>query len=197
MRGSERAAQVTRWIAARPEGCVLPTPLYGRSAELLAIVPGPVALAPGMREALGVQIRDAGWLAPGASAGLLATRLAAATDWAPGAPLPRAALLCHDGMGMAGPAREILAAANATRHPTLFTGHLPDGSPGERMVAAARAAWIRLPTHPTLTENLALVHGSHATTVLGHSCEQAVLDRLHEQIPALRVDLATGDHIDI
>ncbi|MEO8135920.1 MAG: MBL fold metallo-hydrolase [Betaproteobacteria bacterium] len=193
---TERAARVSQWIAARPGGCVLPTPLFGRSAELLAVIPGPVALAPQMRDALRSQINDSGWLTAGA-ARLLAARLDAATDWRDGMPLPQAALLCHDGMGMAGPAREILVAAEAREQPTLFTGHLPAGSPGDRMVAGGRADWLRLPTHPTLTENLALVAGSHATTVLGHSCEQPVLDRLQERMPSLRVDLATGDHIDI
>jgi glyoxylase-like metal-dependent hydrolase (beta-lactamase superfamily II) len=195
VRASERAVEVARWISEHPQGCVLATPLYGRSAELLAIVPGPVALAPGMREALRMQIGDAGWLAPGA-AEILEARLAAAADWRDGAALPRAALLCHDGMGMAGPARDILAAADAQRHPTLFTGHLPTDSPGDRMVAAGRAGWIRLPTHPTLDENIALAAASGAPVVLGHSCEQAVLDRLHVRMPALRADLATGDIVE-
>ena len=193
---AERTAEVARWIAARPGGCVLPTPLFGRSAELLAIIPGPVAVAPQMREALRAQIDDSNWLTPG-TATLLTERLATATEWRDGMPLPPAALLCHDGMGMAGPAREILVAARARRHPTLFTGHLPSGSPGSLMLAAGRADWLRLPTHPTLTENLALVAGSQATIVLGHSCEQTVLDRLQARMPSLRVDLATGHHIDI
>ena len=191
-----RAAEVTQWIAARSEGCVLPTPLYGRSAELLAIVSGPIALAPGMRAALRTQIDGRGWLAEGA-ANRLAARLDAAVDWREGTALPRAALLCDDGMGMAGPSRNILVTASLKAHPTLFTGHLPTGSPGQQRVAEGRAAWIRLPTHPTLTENLALVSVSGARTVLGHSCDQAILARLAPHMPSLRVDLATGDSIDL
>src|SRR5690606_18061740 len=49
---SERARQVAAFVAQHPAGCVLPTPLAGRSLELLAILPGPLALAPGMRESL-------------------------------------------------------------------------------------------------------------------------------------------------
>jgi glyoxylase-like metal-dependent hydrolase (beta-lactamase superfamily II) len=191
-----RAGEVAAWIAAHPQGCVLPTPLHGRSIELLAIVPGPLALAPGMRAALLAQAAGGDWLVGDAGTALMA-RLAQAVDWREGTPLPRAALLCHDGMGMAGPARDILAAADALRHPTLFTGHLPAGSPGDRMVAGGRAEWIRLPTHPTLSENVALVGASRAVAVLGHSCEQDVLDRLHARIPALRADLATGAHVDL
>ncbi|MEP6656708.1 MAG: MBL fold metallo-hydrolase [Betaproteobacteria bacterium] len=191
-----RAAQVTQWIAAHPKGCVLPTPLYGRSVELLGIVAGPVALAPGMREALRIQIDGGDWLAAGA-AEMLAARLATATDWRSHTALPPAALLCHDGMGMAGPTRAILDVASAQRHPTLYTGHLPTGSPGERMVEGGLADWIRLPTHPTLTENMAMVAACGAQTVLGHSCDHAVLSRLAPHLPSLRADLATGDAIDL
>src|SRR4029077_13888646 len=48
----ERSVEIAGWIAAHPQGSVLPTPLCGRSAELLALVEGPLALAPGMRDAL-------------------------------------------------------------------------------------------------------------------------------------------------
>jgi hypothetical protein len=187
----QRAAEIREWVAARASGCVLPTPLSGRSAELLWIIPGPVALAPGMRDALRAQIADSRWLVDGA-ADLLTQRLDAATDWQEGTALPRAALLCHDGMGMSGPSRAILEQARAQGHPTLFTGHVPTNSPGERMVAEGRAAWIRLPTHPTLAENVAMVAASGAATVLGHSCEPAALARLARYLPQLRADLATG-----
>jgi glyoxylase-like metal-dependent hydrolase (beta-lactamase superfamily II) len=191
---SARAAQIAHWVAAHPGGCVLPTPLYGRSAELLAIVPGAIALAPGMRAALQAQLDDADWLLPGAPDRLRAG-LAHATDWHPEAPLPAAALICHDGMGMAGPARDILARASQQRHPTLFTGHVPAGSAGAVMLADACADWIRLPTHPTLSENVALAAASRV--VLGHSCDPDALVRLAEHVPALRVDAATGDTLDL
>jgi hypothetical protein len=174
----------------------VPTPLYGRSAELLAVLPGSVALAPGVREALRAQVAGPEGLGEGVAAAL-AERLASAADWQPGDALPRATLLCHDAMGISGPSRTILGAARARGHPTLFTGHLPTGSPGERMVAEGRADWIRLPTHPTLAENRAMAAACAATTVLGHSCDHAVLERLACHVPRLRTDLATGDCIDI
>jgi glyoxylase-like metal-dependent hydrolase (beta-lactamase superfamily II) len=190
-----RAADIAQWTAARPEGCVLPTPLFGRSAELLAIVPGPLALAPGMRDALQTQLDAAAWLVDGARERLLA-RLAQAGDWQPGTPLPRAALLCHDGMGLAGASPAILDDARAAAHPVLFTGHLPTGSPGARMVADQRAAWIRLPTHPTLADNVALAAATGASVVIGHSCDREALLRLAQHVPNLRTDLATGDAFD-
>ena len=192
----ERALELREWIAAHPMGCVLPTPLYGRSAELLSIIPGRVALAPGMRDALQAQIAGGRWLVQGV-AKPLAERLGAAVDWHEGMALPRAALLCHDGMGMSGPSRRILEMAIAQQHPTLFTGHVPANSPGERMMNEGRAAWLRLPTHPTLSENVAMTAASAAATVLGHSCEPAALARLARHVPSLRTDVATGDSVDL
>ena len=194
--GDERARQVAAWIDAHAGGCVLPTPLHGRSAELLAIAPGPVALAPGMRGALEAQVRGTDWLVSGIAA-VLAARLRAAADWNEGDPLPRVPLLCHDGMGMAGPSRSILALARSRGHPTLFTGHLPAGSPGERMACDGCAAWIRLPTHPTLDENVAIVAASGAAMLIGHSCDDRTLATLARHLPALRTDLATGDSLEL
>ena len=191
-----RAAEVVEWIAARSQGCVLPTPLYGRSAELLAIVPGPIALAPGMRDALSTQIEGSAWLVDGI-APLLKERLDTAVDWREGDALPRTALLCHDAMGISGPSRDILVATAAHAWPTLFTGHLPANSPGERLVAQGHATWIRLPTHPTLTENLAIAAASGASIVLGHSCDRALLTRLTHHLPRLRADVGTGDGVDL
>ena len=190
-----RAAEIGAWVDRHDGGCVLPTPLYGRSAELLAVVPGPLALAPGIREALRAQIGASAWLADGI-AGHLTARLAGAVDWSLHDPLPAAALLCHDAMGLSGTSPEILQKVQAQRHPALFTGHLPTRSPGERMVAAGIADWIRLPTHPTLPENVALVARSGASVVIGHSCDAPALARLAARIPKLRADLSTGDRID-
>ncbi len=192
----DSAAQIAAWIAAHPQGSVLPTPLFGRSTELLAIMDGPVALAPGMREALRTQIDGHAWLVP-RMADALATRLAACSDWRPGEPLPRAALLCHDGMGISGSSPAILAEVARLRHPTLFTGHLPANSPGQQLLEQRRASWIRLPTHPSLAENLALITACGAATVIGHSCERSVLEQLQLHIPQLDPRLATGDHVNL
>ena len=192
----ERAAEIAAWIAGHARGVVLPTPLHGRSAELLCVVPGPLALAPGMRDALRAQLDQRDWLHP-AALPQLEQRLAAARDWHPGDPLPRAALLCHDGMGMAGPSRDVLALARATGHPTLFTGHVPAGTLGATMIAEALAHWIRLPTHPTCGENVALAARSGARVVLGHSCDRDALVRLARRVPGLRVDATTGDTLEL
>ena len=193
---AERVAQVSAWISAQSGGCVLPTTLYGRSLELFAVTPGRVMLAPGMREALALQIEGLAWLVEG-KADALRERLDTAEDWREDSILPPAVLLCHDAMGLAGPSHEILDMARAQSHATLFTGHLPTGSPGERMVNEGRAEWIRFPTHPTLSENRRMVDASGATLAFGHSCEPAMLARVASHIPALRSDVSTGARIDI
>jgi hypothetical protein len=65
------------------------------------------------------------------------------------------------------------------------------------MVAEGHAAWIRLPTHPTLTQNVAIAAASGANIVLGHSCDRAQLARLTQHMPRLRADLSTGDCVDL
>jgi hypothetical protein len=196
MAAADRAREISRWVMRQRQGGVLPTPRLGRSVELLAIVPGALALAPGLRQAIASQLEQSLWL-DNRQCQALATRLASAIDWRESGSLPRAALFCDDAMGLAGPSRRVLGVAREVRQPTLFTGHLPMGTPGERMVAEGRADWIRLPTHPTLTENVAMVMQSQAKLVLGHSCEPAALGRLARYLPSLRADVATGDSLEL
>jgi Cft2 family RNA processing exonuclease len=193
-RFAQRAASIASWVDAHPRGSVLPTPQYGRSLELFAVLRGGVVLAPGMRESLTMQLRAASWLQPGTQA--LQHDVDAARDWRPGDPLPAAAVLCHDGMGMHGPSRELLALAERDGRGVLLTGHVPDGSPGDRLRKLGLADWLRLPTHPTLHENQAIVRDTAARLVLGHSCEPDVLDALAGHMPQLR-RVATGDVVEI
>ena len=91
-----RARDRARGSPRTRRACVLPTPLYGRSAELLALVEGPLALAPGMRDALRTQIdgrRVAGAGAGGAASPRDSPRASTGTTATPlparRAPLPR------------------------------------------------------------------------------------------------------------
>lgn len=183
--GPERARAIADWMAAHPGGAVLPTPLSGRSLELLAIIAGRLAIAADMRAALDQQIRGCG--RPD-----LAGRLSAAEDWTPGAPLPDCPLLVHDGMGEAGPSVPALDQALVEARPVLLTGHLPAGSPGARMRAEGRADWLRMPTHPTLHENRAIWEAAGGPPALGHSCSPEALEALHGALPALDPSARTG-----
>jgi phosphoribosyl 1,2-cyclic phosphodiesterase len=191
----QRGLEIAAWVAANP-ACVMPTPLSGRSLELLALLPGPLAIAADMDAPLRAQLAGAGLIRPGVSAQLLA-RLDAAQHWHPGADLPDCALLVHDGMGVSGPSVAALTQAQAVGHPVLLTGHLPDGSMGQRMYHAGRAAWRRMPTHPTLTENHTLWTRAGRPPLLGHSCDSAALVALHPHLSALNITARTGDHIKV
>jgi hypothetical protein len=192
---SARAREIAAWVAAHPGASVLPTPLSGRSLELLAVLDGPLAIAADMRAPLLAQIGSDSVCA-GAAARLRA-RLAQASDWRPGTPLPDRPLLVHDGMGTAGPAGPALDAARASRVPVLLSGHLPAGSPGQKMRAAGLADWVRMPTHPTLPENRAIWQAAGRPRLLGHSCEPDALAALAAEIPGLEPGARTGDVLDL
>lgn len=192
----ERAREIAQWVAARPGGCLLPTPLSGRSLELMAALDTPFAIEAGMRGRLGEQIEAPGALHPQALE-RLRKRLAAAADWHEGTPLPPCPLIVHDGMGVAGPSRSAIAAADAAGFPILLTGHLPKGSPAAVLEERGRADWIRMPTHPTLPENAALWEKAGRPVALGHSCEAAMLEEMKTAIPALKTGVRTGQSYSI
>ncbi|UZF91072.1 MBL fold metallo-hydrolase [Bosea sp. NBC_00550] len=193
---AERGAAIRRWLAGHPQGAVLPTPLSGRSIELIGLIEGPIAIHQSMHAALAQQIAASAWLKPG-SVDLLSARFAEASLWEEGQKLPPAALLCDDGMGLSGPSKAALAQARRDGHPVLLTGHVPKGSPADAMRAAGAADWLRFPTHPTLAENAAIAAASGAGRVLAHSCDAATARALAADIPNLIADLKPGDIIEI
>ncbi len=194
--GSERAKAIAEWVAGHHGGCLLPTPLSGRSLELMAVLDGPFAVHRGMRASLQAQIGAVAALKPGI-ADMLRARLDAASDWADGDPLPSCPLLADDGMGKAGPSARLLPLADGVSHPVLLTGHLPAGSPGAFMHEAGRADWIRMPTHPTLAGNVGIWERAGRPMTLGHSCGPTDLEALKRHIPSLRAELRTGDSVAI
>ena len=44
---AERAATITSWLGQHPQGALLPTPLSGRSIELIGLIDGPIAISNG------------------------------------------------------------------------------------------------------------------------------------------------------
>lgn len=193
---AERGDAVKQWLARHPRGAVMPTPLSGRSLELLALIEGPIAIPSAMRAPLTAQIGASDWLTPEA-ARHLSDQLATAIVWDEHMPLPQATLLCHDGMGMAGPSAVALQIAERAHHPVLLTGHLPKGSPAALMHEAGNADWLRLPTHPTIFENRAMIEACGAPQILAHSCDPNALRAMAKIIPALAVDVRTGDEIEV
>lgn len=194
--GSQRAREIAAWVAAHPDGCLLPTPLSGRSLELLATLPGPLAIHADMRKALESQMEADDALMPGAAA-MLRERLAKAADWFEEDELPAMPLLTDDGMGSAGPASRLIPRAQAEGYPILLTGHLPACSPGDLARRSGHAEWIRMPTHPTLSGNVSIWENAGRPAALGHSCTANDLEALRVHIPLLRAGCRTGDSIEI
>jgi hypothetical protein len=192
--GGERAERIAAWIAERSGGCLLPTPLSGRSLELVAAMPDRFAIHASMREHLLAQIEAVEALKPGMPE-LLRARIDAALDWKDGEALPDCPLLADDGMGRAGPSSRLIPLADAQWFPILLSGHLPAGTPGFELHAKGRADWIRMPTHPTLAGNVEIWEHAGRPAVLGHSCGPDEIARLGEHIPALQSGRRTGDRL--
>ncbi|QPC90618.1 MBL fold metallo-hydrolase [Mesorhizobium sp. INR15] len=189
--GTMRAQAISDWIAGHARGCLLPTPLSGRSLELIAAMPGPFAIHAGMRASLEAQISATAALRPGVS-DILGQRLRGAADWADADPLPSMPLLADDGMGEAGPSSRLLPRADLAGFPVLLTGHLPSGSPADLLHKAGRAGWVRMPTHPTLLGNVDIWDKAGRPVALGHSCAPDQLNQLKSHIPLLRTQYRTG-----
>lgn len=194
--GTFRTRQINDWINAHAGPCLLPTPLIGRSLELLFAIRTPVSVHAGMVETLAAQLEKGVWFQPG-TVELLRRHLSEANHWREGDAWPQQPLICHDGMGLGGPSEQLIPRACSEDVPILFTGHLPIGSPGEHAVEAGAADFIRLPTHPTRDENIGMVKACNAGRVIGHSCTAATLEALAPHLP-IPLELAqTGDHLDL
>lgn len=196
VRGAVRAREITGWIAAHGSGCLLPTPLSGRSLELMAAMPGRFAIHASMRSSLETQIDAGAALLPGIAT-VLHQRLGEAMDWHDNDGLPACPLLADDGMGKAGPSARLLPLAHEAGYPVLLTGHLPAGTVGAILHEKGLADWIRMPTHPTLPGNVAIWERAGRPMVLGHSCGPADLAELGKHIPVLRADFRTGDSVAV
>lgn len=194
--GEARAQEIREWILQNRDGCLLPTPLSGRSLELMALMPVDFAIHADMRQALAEQIAVSGAMRDGV-ADRLKRALNAAQDWREDQALPRCPLLTYDGMGRAGPSAYAMNRAVKTGWPVLLTGHVPEDTPASDMLRDELADWIRLPTHPTLNGMVALWEQAGKPQTLGHSCSAYLLAELAVHIPALRVDAKSGDVIDL
>ena len=191
----KRGQMIQDWVE-KSTTCVLPTPLIGRSLELLALLEVQPAIHETMRPALVTQLAAETWFQPG-RADQLAKRLNRCPDWHEKGALPSSALLIDDGMGIGGPSKRVIPLAAAQNVPLLGTGHLPDGSPLQLLHANGQADWLRMPTHPTLAENNALIRQAKARIVLAHSGEYSSMPKLAASHSELNTKMYTGDSLTI
>ncbi|MGH7004534.1 MAG: MBL fold metallo-hydrolase, partial [Alphaproteobacteria bacterium] len=192
--GAERGRSIRDWIGNHPSGCLLPVPLSGKPLELMAILPDRFAIHAGMRAPIAAQIAAKAAFLPGVGA-MLTGRLARAADWNDGDALPDCPLLTFDGMGSAGPSVEAIGRAAQAGHPILLTGHIPPNTPASALFEAGRAAWIRLPTHPTRQANVDIWMRAGKPAALGHSCTPSGLQALKSYLPALNDAMRSGQHL--
>lgn len=192
----DRIGQIADFIKDHSGKLVIPVPLSGKPLELMAILPGPFAIHQDMRASLMAQIEvhDAVSIE---TARNLRAKLAGAADWHEGTLLPDCPLMTFDGMGSAGPSIESLRQAVSEGAPVLLTGHVPDNTPAQAMLEKKLATWIRLPTHPTLSENFELWRDAGKPLALGHSCTPDKLEELKPYLTTLVTTAMSGSQLSI
>lgn len=192
----ERGRAIQQFIIEHADGCLLPVPLSGKPLELMAVLPQHFAIHASMRASLAQQIAVPNAIAPDV-ADYLRRQLAGALDWAEDQAFPDCPLLTHDGMGSAGPSVFALNKAREQGLPVLLTGHVPPNTPADAMVKAGQASWARLPTHPTLAENVEFWEQAGRPDIIGHSCPLPGLTELKPSITNLRTGTLSGSYFEI
>jgi Cft2 family RNA processing exonuclease len=105
---------------------------------------------------------------------------------------PRGVMLAAAADGTSGATAELLAQWEHESSPTIvFTGHVPGGTPADRLVKSGRAQFMRWNVHPRLSDNVALVRRLQAKTVIAAFCERTQLAALTEALAPARVTMET------
>lgn len=71
----------------------------------------------------------------------------------------------------------------------LFTGYVNPTTPAERLTKSGRAQAMRWNVHPRLSDTIALVHATQATTVIPAFCDRAKLPALAAALAPARVTM--------
>ena len=187
----DRVRQIGSFINDHYGKLVIPVPVSGKPLELMAILPEQFAIHYTMRRSLEAQL-DVPNAFSSQVVRLLRSKLNKAIDWSEDSDLPDCPLLTFDGMGSAGPSIQALQNAAEQNVPVLLTGHVPENTPAQSLLEQGRATWIRLPTHPTLLENLELWQDAGKPAALGHSCALDKLEELKPYLTTLDTTAVTG-----
>jgi len=187
----DRVRQIESFIDDHNGKLVIPVPVSGKPLELMAILPDHFAIHHAMRRSLEAQL-DVPDAYSSQVARSLRAKLKGAIDWREDTNLPDCPLLTFDGMGSAGPSIQALQQAAEQNVPVLLTGHVPENTPAQFLLEQGRANWIRLPTHPTRSENLELWQDAGKPAALGHSCALDKLEELKPYLTTLNTTALTG-----
>jgi Cft2 family RNA processing exonuclease len=86
-------------------------------------------------------------------------------------------------------ARLILQFENSPEVTILFTGYVNPTTPAERLTKSGRAQTMRWNVHPLLSDTVALVRATQATTVIPAFCDRAKLAALAAALTPTRVTM--------
>ncbi|MPZ39604.1 MAG: MBL fold metallo-hydrolase [Rhizobiales bacterium] len=92
--------------------------------------------------------------------------------------------------GSNGETAKLIAQWEHTLQPAIvFTGYIPPGTPADRLVKSGRAKFLRWNVHPRLSDNIALVRSTGATTVIPAFCDSKVLPALQAALKPANVTM--------
>jgi Cft2 family RNA processing exonuclease len=92
--------------------------------------------------------------------------------------------------GSGGSTAELLAKCEHAAGPEIvFTGYIPPGSPADRLVKSGRAKFLRWSVHPRLSDTIALVRSTGATTVIPAFCDSKFLPALQTALKPANVTM--------
>lgn len=171
---------------------LLPVPANGRGPEIaleLARHGGPDIHVDDAHRAALRRLANGEGISVRPGAGAQVERLADAAKPIEGA---RGVMLASAADGTSGAAAGLLAQWEHEAAPTIvFTGHVPAGTPADRLIKSGRAQFMRWNVHPRLSDNVALVRSVHANTVIAAFCERTQLAALCAAFATATVTMET------
>ena len=102
----------------------------------------------------------------------------------------RGAMLAASADGTSGATSRLLARWEHAAEPTIiFTGHVPPGTPADRLIKSGRAQFIRWNVHPRLSDTVATAYAVQAKTIIPAFCDRSQLAVLSAALAPARVTM--------
>jgi Cft2 family RNA processing exonuclease len=183
-------SELAPFVARGP--LLLPVPANGRGPEIALQIfragLAPIFIDEAMRNALQrLATSDHASLRPGIAEEI--ARLAAAAQPIDAAE-PGGVMLAAPADGSSGATARLLAEWDNVPEPAIvFTGHVPPGTPAERLVKSGRGRFVRWNVHPRLSDVTALIQSVRPRTVVPAFCDRAQVGLLREKLAPARVTM--------
>lgn len=195
-RPNAQAEAELRTLAGEGRPVLFPVPADGRGMEMaLALADiAPVRLDGALRRVAEIVIAQEIGPAPmrAAVADLLARTPPLEADSA-----PAGVMLAASANADSGTAADLVARIEGDDGVAIvFTGHLAEGAPSERLVTSGRARFVRWNVHPTLAELAAALDEARPQIVMAAFVNASGLDALAAALPAIRFATAPTITLD-